>query len=161
MMAWLINHRVRVAAVVVCSMIAFYFGVSALYAFLHYDSYAAATPQLVRYLLVPALLSVSFIVCGFVLPEGASLLIALNGAAVMVALFTFEAVLTSRTLPSQFDLLGQLDAGLARDDLVRGVGDRAIDDALGVDRLSEAMLAGLPDRRTLLCTKDGAPVAFD
>lgn len=151
----------RIAALLLCGFVGLYFGGMAVVATIYYDNFASTTPHFLRYLLVPGLLSIFFIACGVLLPRNASLMVGLNGAALLGALFAFEALLTLQVLPVRLGGLGQTASAAEDRDFLPGIPVKAMNRALAIEHLPDAMLAGIPRRKTLLCTRDGRPITFD
>jgi hypothetical protein len=152
----------RIIALSICTIIVMYFGLMLLAALFSYGDYASTTPHLVRYVLIPALLATFFVCCGLFLPRRASLLVGLNGAALLAGLFAFELLQTIEILPVRLGGLGgRTGAESAERDFLPGIPLKAMNGALNVEHLHEAMLAGVPNRRTLLCTRERGPIAFD
>lgn len=158
-----VRERKRAIGVVLCLGPALYFGATALYACLHFENYASAPPQFVRYLLGPALLSLAFLICAAALPTGARFLVGVNVCALLAALFAFEALITAKMIPIHLGNFGQFDRSAevkGSDRFLPGLPLRAVNRRLETQRLSEAMLGGLPKQATLLCTRDGAPIGY-
>jgi hypothetical protein len=152
----------RLLALALCLPISAYFGVSALFAITHYMDYGSSTvPLIVRYIVAPGALALFFLTCPIFLHESTGVMIGMYGAAVLIALFGFEALLTFRVFSAEMDMLGRIETPGAKQGLLSIVPLKAMNAALEVDRPSDAMLAGIPYRRTLLCAEDGVPVAYD
>jgi hypothetical protein len=158
------SRRRRIAGALFCAAPAAYFGAATLYGCLHGADYASATPQLVRYVVAPGLLSIFFAGCALFLPATAKLLVGLNGSALLLALFAFELFMASRVIPIHLGNLGQMDeadrtAG-EPGGVLPGYGLKGMNRIIQTTRLSEAVLGGIPRQGTLLCTRDGTPISF-
>jgi hypothetical protein len=154
-------RRGRLVGALLCALPGVYFAATALYGCLHGADYASATPQLLRYVVGPALISMVFFGCALALPGPTKLAVGLNGAALLVALFAFELFMLSRTIPIYFGNLGQLDAARgAASGVLPGYGLKGLNRMIGTTRLPDAMLGGLPGQETLLCARNGVPISF-
>lgn len=151
----------RVAAVLLCGFVGLYFGGMALVAAIHYDNFSSTMPHFLRYLFAPGLLSILFFAFGVLLPRHLALMVGLNGAALLGGLFAFEALLALQILPVRLGGLGQTATAAADRDFLPGIPVKAINRGLEVERLPDAMLAGIPRRKTLLCAREGRPITFE
>jgi hypothetical protein len=84
----------------ICLAPAIYFIGFCLFAVHQFSDYGSDWPQLLRYVLVPFLLAAGLIYVAFWARHHIALQVGINVCAVLVALFAFEAVQTSRVLRS-------------------------------------------------------------
>ncbi|WP_265518341.1 GDSL-type esterase/lipase family protein [Nitratireductor luteus] len=152
-------------AVTACTLVALYFLASTLYALVHFDEFASAIPQFLRYVLAPALLGAGFLAVGLLAKPRWSRPVGIYGLSLLAGLFLFEGFLTIRQLSVHFALLGRLDedqrAVLSDDkDFVRGFTLRQLNLLAGVKGLPETMLSGFPRSTTLLCSPPGQVITY-
>ncbi|MFC6487594.1 GDSL-type esterase/lipase family protein [Nitratireductor sp. GCM10026969] len=148
-----------------CMLVAFYLLGSTLYALLHFDHYASATPQFLRYVLVPGLLGMGILAIALFARPRWTRPVGIYSVSLLAGLFLFEGFLTARQLSVHFTMLGRLDedqrAMLSHeDDFIRGFTLRRLNILAGVDSLPETMLAGFPGSTTLLCTPPGQVITY-
>lgn len=149
------SRRLVIVGRILCSIIGVYFLFGVAYALLHYAEFAAANPQLTRYVLVPGVIGALFLAIG-ILGSRWSLPFGIYGMSALVALFLFESYLTWRQIPVWMGMLGKLTPAqriLFEDDpsLVRGFTIRGLNRLAGEDQLREAMVSGFPFSRVILC----------
>lgn len=157
------RERKRAIGVGLCVVPALYFAATAFYACLHAAEYASAPPQFLRYLLVPALLSAGFLACAAALPNRAKFLVGVNACAILAALFAYELLMTARMIPVHLGNFGQMNSAEAEgkaEHFLPGLPLKGVNRRLETQHLSEAMLGGLPQQETLLCTREGAPITY-
>lgn len=140
-----------------CLLVAAYFAVSTVFAVMTFERYGSAVPQFLRYILIPALIMLTFIVIPIVLDRGKSLLVGIYAVAIFAALFLAETFMTVRSLPVILGSIGQLEedereALEANQNMIRGFTLGRINKLARVDSLADAKLSGFPHATTLLCS---------
>ncbi|MDH3582261.1 MAG: SGNH/GDSL hydrolase family protein, partial [Hyphomicrobiales bacterium] len=147
----------RLVGFFLCLMVAAYFLSIVVYTLMNYERYAAATPQLLRYVVAPGLIAIFFCLAGVFLRWRQSVIVGSCGLVILLPLFLFEAFLTVRTLPVHFAALGQLSeeqkAALeSESNMVRGFTLGSLNRRAGVETLAESILSGFPRARVVLCS---------
>ena len=147
-----------------CFLIAMYFAVSAAFALLNFERYGTAIPQFLRYILVPLLIMLVYLLAPFLVGRQKVLMTGIYSLSILAALFLSEALLTARVVPVLLGSLGQLDDEQRREleqeeRMIRGFTLPYLNIKAEVETLSESKLSGFPGARTLLCSQpEGALV---
>jgi hypothetical protein len=130
-----------------------------------FSDYGSDWPQLLRYVLVPFLLAAGLIYVAFWARHHIALQVGINVCAVLVALFAFEAVQTSRVLRSFANTVQASLSDIARE---QGLRD-ALPPTATVKRLNgrikqlplkDAMLSNTPYAKVLLCAQADGLVTY-
>lgn len=150
-------RRLRFFGTWLCLLIALYFATALAFAAMHFERYGTATPHLLRYIVVPALIMLAYFALPFLIDRKKSLMVGIYSMAVMAALFLSEAFLTIRLVPVLLGSLGQLSEEQRQElendeDMIRGFTLAYLNAKGEVDTLPEAKLSGFAGARTLLCT---------
>ncbi len=103
----------RHLGVLVCAIPGLYLLLSPIYALLHYELFAAEIPHFLRYVLIPGVLAVAFIVVGLFAKPQFSLLVGICGASLLAGLFLFEAMHTVSVVSVRLGMFGQLSEAQA------------------------------------------------
>jgi hypothetical protein len=141
-----------------CLLIAAYFAISAVFAIVNFERYGTATPQFLRYILIPAAIVLVYASIPFLLQRRHTLLTAIYSLSILSALFLSEAFLTARMIPVLFGSLGQLSDEQRRqieedDKTIRGFTLAYLNAKAEVESLQEAKLSGFAGMRTVLCSQ--------
>lgn len=143
----------KIAGSILCIIIAVYFLVSPIYALFHFEDYASALPHFLRYVAVPAFISLTLVTCAFRLRSDTRLLVGINVLAVLVALFIFEFFLSLNN--TKMMAIGLSFDERRKTDAARGVLHAfpvgRMNEVLGVKRLEDALLGGIPHTKVRLC----------
>ncbi len=155
----------RHLGLLVCAIPGLYLLLSPIYALLHYELFAAEIPHFLRYVLIPGVLAVAFIVVGLFAKPQFSLLVGICGASLLAALFLFEAMHTVSVVSVRLGMFGQLSEAEAEtltrnEKVVPGFTLRGLNRLAGTDELSEALLSGLPSTQVVLCTSNKGVVSY-
>lgn len=156
---------ISVFASILCLIPALYcLGIVA-FALANFDRYASATPQQVRYVIVPGLLFMAFAGVAVLCSRVTRAQVGGIGVAVLLGLFAFETKLQLAsfaairglvaTPPADWMVARGLTRGLAPSKTARKLNRR-----LGVTDLPDAVIGGIPGERVLLCGKRGRPVIY-
>lgn len=157
----------RRLAILVCSLPALYFALTAAYALLNFDSYASDTPQLLRYVLAPLSLAAVFLLCGAWMSRRLAVTVGIGGLAVLGGLFLFELLLSIRLLMVMLGMFGmaeedaQKQSARLRNSLPPAYTLKQLNNELGTTRLADALLGGIPHEPVLLCSRDGQPIVYE
>ncbi|SDD33818.1 hypothetical protein SAMN05421538_101403 [Paracoccus isoporae] len=152
----------RRIAVILCLIPAAYFLLTAVYALLNYGDFASDMPRLMRYVIGPLAIVAILALCAFALSADTSLMIGITATSILIGLFVFEGYMRLQLLPQQIGLAGVVD-----DDVDLGRFGNAMPPAytiksmnfqLNTERLSDAVLSGVPDEEIMLCSRMGEPV---
>ena len=140
-----------------CFLIAAYFMISAGFALLNFERYGAAAPQFIRYILIPAIIMLAFILIPMMLNREKTLLVGIYSTSVLAALFLVEAYLTAQVLPILSGSLGQLNEDQRRqiesdETMIRGFTLRRLNVLAETNSLEDTKLSGFPGAKTLLCS---------
>ncbi|WP_018184306.1 GDSL-type esterase/lipase family protein [Kaistia granuli] len=132
---------------------------------LNFNEFGSETPHFLRYVLIPSLIGVGFLLVGWLARPQWAAIAGLSGLAALVALFAFEALLTFQSVPVRLAMLGQLSdesrETLARSGkVVRGFTLARLNNIAGTDSLSNAVLSGFPNAKVILCTPGGKSVTY-
>ena len=143
---------------VTCGLVAIYFIFSVCFALYNWREFASATPQLVRYVIVPGAIALAFLLIGQFARPSRSLTFGVYGLSALAALFLFEGYLVYKKVPVIMGMLGQLNADqreeLASDkDRVRGFTLRSLNVLAGTKTLSNSILSGFPHADVILCAQ--------
>ena len=155
----------RHIGLITCGLVAAYFLSSVAYALIKFNDFAAAEPQFVRYVVVPALIGLGMLAVGiFAKPRWAEQ-VGICGVSLLCALFLFEGLLTFHQLPVLFGNLGQMDKEQkavfqGEGDVVRGFTLRQLNDLTKVQNLPDVMLSGFPASTVLLCSPPGQIITY-
>ncbi len=155
----------RLVARILCLLPASYFLACVLFALLHFDDFGSALPQFLRYVAGPLVLALLFIWAALRLKPTAARRVGSTGLAILLGLFAFETVMTVRLLSTMLDMVGATANAADRpaeaaEGLPPGRTLDALNKALGVTRLQDAFLGGIPNRRVQLCSQEGRPVYY-
>jgi hypothetical protein len=148
-----------------CLALAAYFALSPIYAAFSYEAYASTLPLMVRYGVAPAIIAMGLLfVARFATPRWAAL-VAIYLSSVLCALFLFELLLTVRSIPMRFAMLGRLDPAQvesieSRRNVVRGFALNGLNHLVGTNHLSTSLLSGFPHTNVILCTPAGNIVDY-
>jgi hypothetical protein len=158
----LASRKIGIAA---CTIFALYLLMSPGYALLNFDDFGSEAPHFLRYVLVPGLIGVAFLLAGWLVKPQWAAVAGLSGLAALLALFACEALLTFQSVPVRLAMLGQLSdesrETLARSGkVVRGFTLGRLNNIAGTDSLSNAVLSGFPNARVILCTPEGKTVIY-
>ncbi|MCV6825434.1 MULTISPECIES: hypothetical protein [Halocynthiibacter] len=85
--------------------------------------------------------------------------------SIISALFAFEALLTMRTIKGVYNLVGYMgENGETPESVKKGLPPayttKAINRVLGVERLQDAMLGGVPFEQVMLCSNGHQPITY-
>ncbi|MFQ6159697.1 SGNH/GDSL hydrolase family protein [Sinorhizobium meliloti] len=149
----------------VCAIPGLYLLLSPIYALLHYELFATEIPHFLRYVLIPGVLAVAFIVVGLFAKPQFSLLVGICGASLLAALFLFEAIHTVSVVSVRLGMFGQLSEAQAETltrnkNVVPGFTLRGLNRLAGTDELPEALLSGFPSTQVVLCTSNKGVVSY-
>lgn len=154
----------RLAAIVLCGVVACYFTLIAAYALMNAEDFASDMPRLLRYVFVPLGIAGFLALGGLVLPATTGRDIGIVAVSVLTTLFLFETYLTVRTFPSELGLVGYAANEQSEKQYRSGLPPtytlKALSNELGAANVSEAALSGLPGAHVLLCTNGGKPVSY-
>ncbi len=154
----------RLIARTLCLLPASYFLASVVFALLHFDDFGAELPQFLRYVAGPLALALLFIWAALRLKPTAARRVGSTGLAMLLGLFAFETVMTVRLVSTMLDMVGATanaaDRPAEAEGLPPGRTLDALNKALGVTRMQEAFLGGIPDRRVQLCSQEGRPIYY-
>lgn len=155
----------RRLALVLCLIPACYLGLYGLYGLAHFADYGSDLPRFLRYAAAPLVLSALFIASGALLPTVRSSCIGLVACASLLGLFAYEAVMSARLLLVIAGMFGTQIPG--KEDPVNGSAGlppafttKRMNDELGITRLDQAVLGGLPSRNVVMCVSNGKPVFY-
>jgi hypothetical protein len=146
----------------VCVLIALYLSLSPTYALLNFQEYASDVPHLLRYVLIPGLIGATFLAVGLFAKPRFAAAAGAYGLSLLLALFSFEALLTFQSISTQLGMLGQVSEQQGETleragNTIRGFTLRRLNRLSGTNDLSKALLSGFPEMKVVLCTtKDDA-----
>jgi hypothetical protein len=148
-----------------CTSVATYLLLSPIYALLNFQEYASDVPQLMRYVLIPGLIGAAFLATGLLARPRIATAAGTYALSALLALFTFEAVLTVYSIPVRLGMLGQLTAEqrerLERDEnMVRGFTLGRLNHLSGTRYLSNALLSGFPGMQVILCSSNDNLITY-
>lgn len=158
----------RRLAIFLCAVPACYFLVVAGYAVWNYPAYASDLPRFLRYVAGPTLVALLLIGAAYRLSAKRGAYLGLTASAALIALFLVELLLSARLLFAMAGTVSLLGAGDTENgELTRGHGglppmytSKQVSSQLGVERLENAILGGLPNSEVLLCAHNGAPLYY-
>jgi hypothetical protein len=144
---------------VLCGAVSIYFAAVALYALANFAEFGATAHHFIRYIFAPTLIAVGLLLAVIRSSPARSLAIGVNSWAVLIAAFAYEAIMEFHVWQS---LTATVRAGVEEADspagtapvahsLPLGMTIRQLNNAMDVEKLSGAMLGGLPDRDVFLC----------
>lgn len=148
-----------------CVVPAFYCGGCLLFALWNWHSYATAWPQFLRYVAAPGLLLALLMGVALFGSRIGRVMLGSIGIAILIAMFAFEARMEGRYAAALEDLgdapSGQwMEAAGVANNLPPGRTPQKVNDDLGVLRLEDAVLSGVPGAGVLLCSHDGVPIVY-
>lgn len=148
-----------------CLGIAAYFIATALFALWSGRDFASETPQFIRYVAVPTIIAIGFVMCALFASPDTRAIVAASSIAVLGGMFAFELVMTARSYSATSGLVSLPDKGWLRaqnvdESLPPSRTAKALNTAMGVKSLSEAVLGGIPGKRVYLCSSGGKPVFY-
>lgn len=135
------------------------------YALLNFDDYATARPQFIRYIAVPGIIALLFISVARFGSRERRVSVGGMGIALLLGLFAFEAKLEAQYLAAVTGLVEAPPSKWAR----AGEGNRGMPPAytvkklnaeLGVQKVEDAVLTGIPGQQVMLCTEGGKPISY-
>lgn len=157
------SNGTRIAALVLAFVLSGYFLAQAAFALVHFGDYGSALPQFMRYIAVPVLLACAFAFAALVLNPRRALMVGVYGVCLLLAFFIVETVLTVGVLKMRLAMLGQVsNAALQREKghMLRGFTLHQLNILVHTDRLSQAVLSGVPGSDVLLCSPGGKPIDY-
>ena len=144
-----------------CGLVAAYFLISPIYALLKFEDFASATPQLVRYVIIPSAIALLLLAIGLFARPAWSAIVGVCTICVLITIFMFEGFLTLRQLPVHFANLGQTSGPEGRNDnIVRSFTIRQLNKLAGAESLPEMVLSGFPQSDVLLCAPEGQAITY-
>ena len=158
----------RRLAIFLCALPACYFLVVAGYAVWNHAAYASDLPRFLRYVAGPTLIALLLIGAAYRLSAKRGAYLGLTASAALIALFLVELLLSARLLFAMAGTLTMLGtSGNGNGETIRGHGglppmytSKQVSSQLGVERLDEAILGGIPNSEVLLCAHEGAPLYY-
>lgn len=131
--------------------------ISAGFALFNFERYGAALPQFLRYILIPGIIMLAFILIPVMLSREKTLLVGIYSTSILAAMFLVEAYLTAQVLPILSGSLGQLNDNQRQqiendDTMIRGFTLRRLNILAGTKSLADTKLSGFPGAKTLLCS---------
>lgn len=150
--------------IIVLAVAGYFAGIVA-YALSDAPAYASDGYRLARYVIAPGMIALGLAACAFLLSRTARMYLALNAAAILGALFCFEAYMTWQLIQKSPGI-SQRVAGtsLAAERFVAGLPPahtlKQLNRELGPNEPGEIMIGGVPGTDVYLCHKDGAEVAY-
>lgn len=144
---------------------AFYTAGIVLFALTDFKDYAGEAPQLLRYVVVPGLVTAIFVAVALFGSRSSRLMLGGMGIAILLGLFAFEARLESGYASAVVDLT-HMPSGdvMQRLGVAEGLPPahtvKKFNREAGVTRTEDAVLSGVPGKRVLLCSAEGRPVIY-
>lgn len=150
---------------ILCLIVAGYFLATAGYALLHASDYAVGTARVMRYVIVPGVIGVIFLLVALRVKSDRKLLVGIYAFSALIGLFAFEALLTWRSIQGAVGLSGFIqDDDASYDRYKRTIPPsytlKALNWDLGVTSLAEMSMGAVPGEEVLLCARDGQPVTY-
>lgn len=148
-----------------CLVPAAYCAAIVLFALANARDFASATPQLMRYVLVPGLIASGLTFVAFRSSRMTRVNVGGVACALLAALFMSEAMLTSRYIAATKKMLASSsvagpETGEADQALPPGWGVKRLNRLMGTTRLSHAVLGHTPGAVVNLCRSGGGPIAY-
>lgn len=148
-----------------CLGIAAYFIGTAIFALWNGRDFASETPQFVRYVAVPAIIAAGFVLCALFAKPDTRAVVAASSIAILGGMFAFELVMTARSYSATAGLVSLPDIRWMRsqnvdESLPPSRTAKALNTAMGVKSLPNAVLGGIPGKRVYLCSSGGKPVFY-
>jgi len=147
----------------VCLLPALYFLMGVVYAVFDFDEFGSAPLQFIRYLLVPSLLTATFLILPQLVNSMRALAIGINAVIVIIGLLAAESIFTM----AKIRMLEELAAGASADSITTKydgipamVTPRFVNAQLGITDLKNALLSGIPGSNTFLCSHDGVAISY-
>lgn len=155
----------KIISSVFCIIPASYFILMLGFALFNAQDFASATPQLIRYVIVPGLIATALLACAFFAPARISATVGGIFIGMLGGLFAFETLLTARMFTS---LMGMVSVPqrqwLAQAGATRSLPPAytliALNKRLDTKHLSQSVLSGMPYERVLMCVNGGKPVFY-
>ena len=145
---------------ILCIAIAIYFAVHVFYGILNWDLYLTAAPHLIRYAIVPTLLSVFYLYVGGFLSHKYRLLVSIYTLSALGALYMVEVYLNIHFYhgaAQNTDFVNK-QAVLDQDEYHFAFTPSRLNAYLNTRRLPDAILGHLPNVTVKLCDGDYGPI---
>ncbi|WOK36531.1 alginate O-acetyltransferase AlgX-related protein [Sphingomonas sp. C3-2] len=158
------QKRWRISTII-CLFLAAYFAGTALFALIHANQFASARPQLLRYVIAPGTIAILLALCAWKMRPDARAITASCGLAIFVGMFAFEFFMTARTYSATMGLVALPEKSWLRaqrvdDTLPPSRTVKALNTAIGVTALSDAVLGNIPGKRVYLCSSGAKPIFY-
>lgn len=136
-----------------------------LFALTDVGDYAGELPQLLRYIVVPGLITALLVAVALFGSRPSRLMVGGTGIAILLGLFAFEARLEKGYASAVVDLTHMPSGDMMhRMGVAEGLPPahtiKKLNRETGIMRTEDAVLSGMPGKRVLLCSAEGRPVIY-